>query len=213
MSGYRINGIDFDDIFDPDVIGDGPTAGLSVNNVLIKYAHIQYGSKHADVGYSYAGSDVTNRWAAKGTAVYALPINNGAYYANSQSRGTARIRFVLLADGTYQVQRTAGAAGTSVVIASGTWLPPGDAAGNWTVAYEAVELGHNYIGDTATSGVTNQAPSPVGVGSNPYCDGYCTATFTQTNSDSHGYLRIRLYRAGALRSTTTFSYSCNVNGN
>jgi hypothetical protein len=213
MSGYRTNGIDFDDIFDPDVIGDGPTAGLSVNGVPIKYAHIQYGSKHADVIYTYAGSDVTNRWAAKGTAVYALPINNGQYTANSQTRGTARIRFALLADGTYQVRRTTGADATSVVVASGTWLPANDSVGNWTVAYEAVETAQTHQGDGTNSGVTNQATSAVGVSGNPYCDGYAVATFTGTNADSHGYLRIRLYRLGALRSTTTISYFCNVNGN
>lgn len=70
-SGYRSGGVDFDDLFDPDVMGDGPSAaGLRSGGTPLKYAALAYGSKRADVGYRQGGSDVSNLWAAKGTAQY-----------------------------------------------------------------------------------------------------------------------------------------------
>lgn len=76
-SGYASGGTDFDDLFDPDVMGDGPTAaGYSANGALLKYAALSYGTKRADVGYSVAGVDVSNLWAAKGTAVYLTTVTS-----------------------------------------------------------------------------------------------------------------------------------------
>lgn len=71
MIDYRSGGIDFDELFDPDVMGDGPAAaGYSANGIALKYAALAYGTKRANVGYAQAGVDVSNLWAAKGTAVY-----------------------------------------------------------------------------------------------------------------------------------------------
>lgn len=211
-----ITGQDFDDLFDPDVIGDGYTATFlrRADGTPLRYASASYGSVRADVGARDAtGVDVARRWAAKGTAVYALPINGGTYSANNQTRGGAYVRFQIFANGTYQVLRAQQTTTTWEVVASGTWLPAGDSAANWSVVYEAVEQGRSLIGDTAKSGVENQAPGVTAVTSNPYCSGWCSAIYTNTNATSNGYLRIYLYRAGALRSTTTISYWCNVNGN
>lgn len=70
--GYRKDSIDFDDRFDTDIVGDGPiAAGLRRDGVPMRYAHIMYGSKGPDVGYRENGVDVSNKWAAKGTAAYA----------------------------------------------------------------------------------------------------------------------------------------------
>lgn len=72
--GYRNSaGVDFDDLFDPDVQGDGPTAPFlrTAAGVAVRYADISYGSKGPNVGYrTSAGVDVSNLWAAKGTARY-----------------------------------------------------------------------------------------------------------------------------------------------
>lgn len=71
--GFTSGGVDFDDLFDPDVIGDGPAAPfLTSGGVSLKYAALAYGTKRADVGFrNSSGVDVSNLWAAKGTAVYA----------------------------------------------------------------------------------------------------------------------------------------------
>ncbi|UPG87041.1 hypothetical protein L2Y94_06700 [Luteibacter aegosomatis] len=215
MSLLKSLGVDFDDMYDPDVIGDGPSfAQLADKGVPRRYAHIQYGSRQRDSGYRINGSDTSNFWAAKGTAVYALAINGRSYTANNQSRGGAGVRLQILGNGTYQVlvQDQNGTSGYHAVD-SGTWLPAGDSASNWTVVMGANENSHDWIGNGATSDVENTAPSQTAVSSNPYCGGKCSATFTGSNSQSRGGLTVRLYRLGALRSTTTISYFCNVNGN
>ncbi len=63
--------VEFTELFDPDVIGDGPSAaGYQKAGVPYRFAHIQYGAKGAEVGYSENGIDISNKWAAKGTAGY-----------------------------------------------------------------------------------------------------------------------------------------------
>ncbi|HEY4294502.1 hypothetical protein [Luteibacter sp.] len=213
MTDYYYAGVRFESLFAPDTVGDGPApGGLLQGGVPIRFANIKYGSKRADINFQNGGLDVTNYWASNGSASYSLPIDGGSYSANNQQRGGAYIRLQMFANGTYQVLRMQNAPTSWSVAASGTWLPAGDAAGNYAVVFEAVEQGHSYVG-SASSGVENQAPGQTGLGGNPYCSGYCSASLTGTRADSHGYLRLYLYRAGVLRSTTTISYWCNVNGN
>lgn len=66
-SGYASGGVDFDDLFDP--YAEGPFAAdcgsmLAGTDLSRRYAHIQYGSKRADVGHRINGMDVSNLWAA-----------------------------------------------------------------------------------------------------------------------------------------------------
>lgn len=77
-SGHRSGGVDFDDLFDQDIIGDGPVAGFlkRADGSPLRYAHIQYGAKRADVNRRSGGLDVSNKWAAKGTASY---VTDGGY--------------------------------------------------------------------------------------------------------------------------------------
>ncbi|MGO1069233.1 hypothetical protein [Lysobacter sp. CA199] len=64
-------GIPFEDLFDPDIIGDGPIAHRCTHNGQpLRFAHIQYGAKRADVNFRVNNQDVSNLWAAKGTASY-----------------------------------------------------------------------------------------------------------------------------------------------
>ena len=61
----------FATLFDEDIIGDGPqAAGYADNGIPLRFAHIQYGAKRANVGYRINGVDASNLWAAKGTASY-----------------------------------------------------------------------------------------------------------------------------------------------
>jgi hypothetical protein len=75
-SGYRnAAGVDIDDIYDPDIVGDGPVATgfRKSDGSLLRYAAIQYGSKAPDIGYRLAnGADLSTLWAKKGSAQYVL---------------------------------------------------------------------------------------------------------------------------------------------
>jgi hypothetical protein len=72
MKGFSSAGVDFDDLFDPDVMGNGPAAAwLTSAGVPLRYAAISYGAKGPDVGFIQSnGQDVSNLWARKGSAVY-----------------------------------------------------------------------------------------------------------------------------------------------
>lgn len=89
-SGIKSNGVDLDDLFEPDVKGDGPAApGVQSGGVPRRYAALKYGSKRANVGIANAGSDVSNLWAAKGTAIYGLSINGKSYTAKPTTAGSS----------------------------------------------------------------------------------------------------------------------------
>lgn len=62
-------------LFDPDVVGDGPQAvAFTDDGVPMRFAHVQYGTRRPDIGYTVriggVSVDVAALWAAKGTAAY-----------------------------------------------------------------------------------------------------------------------------------------------
>ncbi|MFD0726967.1 hypothetical protein [Lysobacter brunescens] len=74
----------WEDLFDADVIGDGPQAhSFTDDGVPMKFAHIQHGTKRPDIGFTVriggVDVDVTTLWAQKGSAVY---INTAAVPAD-----------------------------------------------------------------------------------------------------------------------------------
>lgn len=156
-SGYRSGGVDFDDLFDPDVMGDGPTAnGYRRNGQPLRYAHIQYGQKRGDVGYRSGGVDVSNLWAAKGTATYVLPFHGKGFSAHNQSDtnapGTtsAQVELRINANGAYEVwvSTTGGGNNSSRIAESGTWLRNGG-VGEYDVRFEFANVGAANVGSTA----------------------------------------------------------------
>ena len=125
MAGRKSQGTDFDALFDVDIIGDGPQAsGYNANGIPIRYAHIQYGSKRPDVGYRVNGVDVSNLWAAKGTAVYvssdALPASLVDYQVNSSGPVTSTVTFAYFRDGTTTFSPS--------TIGSNTWITHGSSS-------------------------------------------------------------------------------------
>lgn len=107
-TNYRSGGVDFDSLFDPDVMGDGPTApGYKVGGVPLKYAKLSYGTKRANVGYAQAGVDVSNLWAAYGTAVYSLPFDGQTYLQiyniPAGNTGYAGLSFRLTSTSAWQI--------------------------------------------------------------------------------------------------------------
>lgn len=73
-------GLTPEDVYDPDVVGDGPDAainGIGYRNaagVLLRFAALKYGTAAANHGYRLSdGRDFSALWAKKGTAVYLHP--------------------------------------------------------------------------------------------------------------------------------------------
>jgi len=142
--GFRSAGIDFDDLFDWDVIGDGPTVPNLRSNGGLRYAALKYGQKRADVGYRQDGVDVSNLWAAKGTAVYKLGLDGmGLVSGNSaktNSSGTTSATCIVYfeADGSWQGRELVAGGGNSGnrQVRAGTWIDPGAGAGEYEILFE-----------------------------------------------------------------------------
>lgn len=100
-TGQRFQNIPFEDLFDPDIVGDGPVAQgyRDSNGQPLRFAHIKYGQRRADVGRRIAGvGDLANLWAAKGTAQYEevrVPEFGifGASYQGAAPNGHAGVTF------------------------------------------------------------------------------------------------------------------------
>jgi hypothetical protein len=154
-------GVDFDDLFDPDIVGDGPAATwITSAGVALKYAALSYGSKRADVGWrNSAGVDVTNLWAAKGTAVYNIAglhgknLNASDAALTSQPNVSATVQVNINNNGTWSV--TGGNSKGSVAQpapTSGTWLPAGASVADFQVQFVV-----SNVGGTVTNGAAAYA--------------------------------------------------------
>lgn len=138
-TGYRSGGVDFDDLFDPDVMGSGPAvAGMRSGGAPLKYAALSYGSKRADVGYRQNGHDVSNLWAAKGTARYVsdggLPEILDTSVVVGPSGGIADVEFNFRRDGIVTW--------TDIASGQGTWAPGGGNPGDqYDVRYTLLSAG------------------------------------------------------------------------
>jgi|SRR5581483_1762386 len=140
--GYRNSAAaDFVNLFDPDIKGDGPTASIfkKSDGTLLKYAKLSYGSKGPNVGFRDAsGVDLSNYWAAAGTARYGLPFDGGSFTARSSGliSGSmdANITLTIKSDGTYSLTCLGNSPDTSGST-SGAWLPAGDSASNYQVEF------------------------------------------------------------------------------
>jgi hypothetical protein len=159
--GYRTSGIDFDDLFDPDVMGDGPSVGnLRMNGAALRYAALKYGAKRADVGYRQDGIDVSNLWAAKGTAVYVITGLHGKHlYASdgaltNQPNVSAQVYVSLSNNGTWGVGgSTSRGSFSQNAPTSGTWLPSGAAVSDYQAQFVVTSSG------TGQQNVYNGAPA------------------------------------------------------
>lgn len=158
-SGRRSGGVAFEDLFAPDIVGDGPTAaGYRSGGGLLRFAAIKYGTKRADVGYRVNGVDVSNLWAAKGTASYALSIDGQTFDVGvlipAAGSGSAGATFSLITASTWRVL-SSGAGGT-LTPASGTVMASGSVpSGAATVQYTATRINTGSDGGA----VVNDAPT------------------------------------------------------
>jgi len=220
--GYRnASGVDFVSLFDPDVIGDGPTAAgyEKSDGSLLKYAALKYGTKGPDVGYrDSAGVDLSNYWAAAGTAQYALPINGQTFSAavsGLQNKGaTAQIGFTASTDGTYTVQKGTnnGSGMTYVTLATGTWNTSGLPASSCQALY-TTSIGSN--GETLKgSFVTNNAASWTAVSSPLGATDQVAVAATEGSKGNLGTLQIQFRNTstGQVFSNSTIYFDVSADG-
>jgi len=159
-------GTDFDAIFDPYVQGTKAAAtGIRHDDddadIVDHYAPIAFGTKAGDVGFRNAsGVDVSNLFAAIGTAKYSLPFDGDTFSAHSSgnvsSAMTSSITTAINANGTYSVVTVANNIRTANI--SGTWLPAGDAASDYQVQFVVTQTSQRTNGPaTITNGAAAYA--------------------------------------------------------
>ncbi|MGY3232316.1 hypothetical protein ACVWWJ_003800 [Luteibacter sp. HA06] len=209
MSRYLTGGTDLDALFDPDTVGDGTAVAFYVGGTPLRYANIKYGSKRADVGYKNGGTDVSNYWAAKGTAVYNLGFNGRNYTASNNLRGTATIKLYMLNDGTWQIHRIVSS--TETGIDSGVWLPAGDSVANWSCNMGVSQTGTS-VGNASHS-TANSAPGVTALTTTQTASATSSAILVTTQGVSNGQITVILYRLGVQRSASTFNYQTSAFGN
>lgn len=208
-SGFRNSaGVDFDDLYDPDVQGDGYTATFlrRSGGTALKYASASYGTPGDVVGFrDGSGVDVGPRWAKKGTAQYGLPINGQTYTASvSGLPGSAALTFRMSNDGTYAIIREIR--GAPNTLASGTWLPSGDAVANFTCTFSMAQTINQQTADgyfvNSNSAATQQALTTT---QNARAE---SDTLNSGDRASQTVtVQMKLYRAGVLKSTTTVTFN------
>lgn len=157
-AGYRnASGVDADDLFDPDVVGDGYTATFlrRADGTPLRYASAVYGTPGAAFGYrDNTGADVGPKWAKKGTANYWSVVNmNAPGYEHSTTSGNAvlgnsEFRIVFHANGTL-TQEVAGDNSTGLawsVVNTSTFARGGNPASSYQVRLSWAITTNNYTG-------------------------------------------------------------------
>lgn len=210
-AGYKSANVDFDDLFDPDIVGDGPTAtDIKSGGVLLRYAALSYGTKRADVGYAINGVDVSNRWAAKGTAQYALGFND-AVYVSTRTRATASLTLNMKADGTWSIVRQQGF-GSETLLASGAWLIAGGTAADYTVKFDMKGFISGPDEGGGSDDYSNDAPTPSALTSTRQATASAVAVTVGNNAANDGTIDVYLYKSGVLISSSTCTFNCTSAG-
>jgi len=102
VSTYKSANVDFDALFDPDTVGDGPTAPTyKQGGVPLKYADIKYGTKGPNCGYAENSVDLSNKWAKKGSASYGLAFDGLTYL--DQNNLQANLTFTFTSATTWSI--------------------------------------------------------------------------------------------------------------
>ena len=212
--GYRNNaGFDFDALFQP---GELQAPGFrKADGTNLRYAPRGTTTKIPDVGYRDAlGSDLSNLWMARQTAPPNPGFNGQSYFsyalAQSNQTGTtsATITLIMRPTGDWEVLETRVNSfdpGT-VVLASGSWLPAGAVASQFTVRF-AVDAG------SGVGTVTNTASSAQSLASSQSFELFVgvPANSSKTNADSRT-LTTTLTRVGSGSSTSLTYFTCEATG-
>jgi hypothetical protein len=219
-SGYRNSSVvDTDDLFDPDVVGDGPVAGFMrrADGSALRYAAARYGTPGAALIFRDAdGSDMGPKWARRGSAVYTIGGLHGRSFSvdqtalTSQQQVSANVAVIIFNDGSWQVQgNTSGGSFGLPAPTWGMWLTNG-APGDHQVQFDASHSGYpGYI-------VNNSASSWQSVSGSPACS-LALPSFPGTNTTTrtaNAVVRIRLRKAnsGLVVSDSTIYLNVSTTG-
>lgn len=191
-TGYRVaGGVDFDQLFEPGGLaiwgfrraGGGPC----------QFAPRSGLPPRPNTGYRQSnGLDVSDAWLPVGSAPPMPGFNGRSYAANAlaptNQTGTtsATIRLEMLSNGNWQVSRSiagSGGGNGTTVIETGTWLPAGQSAGEYLVAF-------TYSGDTSQAQVGNGAPTSEWLSTTR---SFGLTTSVRANSIEHNQSQITLY--------------------
>lgn len=208
--GYRNNAaVDASALYDPDVMGDGYNATFlrRTDGTTLKYALAAHGTPGPVLGYRDAsGNDAGPKWAAKGTAVYSLPINGQTFQGYSSgavsSAMLASASVAIKADGTYSVTCVGNATVTSP--ANGTWLPSGGAVANYQVQYGVTQTSQ---GTNGPATITNDAASYAACTTNRTCQASATTGQHSGLEIGGNYtvdIRLKNVSTGAVNTTTIY---------
>jgi hypothetical protein len=209
---------DLDQVFDPYVSGNSPTAtGLNVGgtntDINTRYAPISFGTAALATGFNIGGTntDINTLFAAYGTASYSLPINGNTYKTGytvpTSQTGYSQIGFQITGGNTYAVT-TASPSGTSTLV-SGS-VPAG--AVNVQITYGSPSIPSGDV--DSGGGVTNPASSQVAVSSNPSTYYQTSSYGSSSGSRGRNYpVTITFYNAaGNAMSTTNINLQAEVEG-
>jgi hypothetical protein len=201
-------------IFDPYVAGTTQAAatGILENGVEIatKYAKLSYGSSAAATGITTGSGaslkDLSQIFAALGTAHYPLGFNGGVY-DTSANRGSAGVSLTMKSDGTWSIS-----AGTGTPT-SGTWLPAGDSVSSYTVMFAMSGFSSGAVPGGGTASYINGAPTQSALTTNRTCSCTASATTVNTSASNGGTVTVYLYKSGTLVSTSSCTFGADASGN
>jgi hypothetical protein len=222
MTYPTVNDVPLTDIFDPYVSGTKAiVTGYTVmvggvpTDLRDLFAPIYLGTSAPITKYRVRGADLNTLFAAKGTAAYSLPINGKTYIESTLTRGTASVQFNMLASGAWNVTSfVSGRTPSTIVEDSGTWLPAGDSAANWSCSMindgSGSVIAHG--GFTGENTQTTTCPTARVLTSNQNAYQASSAITTGTRAQWTGTITLYLYRAGVLRSTTGIYLQLTADG-
>ena len=227
-TGIQSKGVDLDSIFDPYVTGTSPgltgiqSAGTDIHT---RYAPLVYGTAAPTTGIACkvggAGSfvDLNTLFAARGTAIYALPINGQTFIASAVGTlnhgSTATLAFTTATDGTYSVVKTIDNDGTPVntTLATGTWNTSGQPSSSLDVEY-TVSIGPDGTNPQAGSWSTNPANVWTAVTGLLSINDSVSVASTSGTKGNNGTLQIqyRVHSTGQVISNSTIYFDVSADG-
>lgn len=164
--GYRNSaGLDFDSLFQA---GSTQAPGFRKSDgTNLRYAARGSTPKIPNVGFRDAlGSDLSNLWMARSTAPPVPDFNGKTFQASSSAptgqtgQTSCEVRLTMLPNGTWRAEsiKVGAIGGGLALLGSGTWLPAGSVAADFTIQYS--------VGSGTGQGVvSNGAPTAVSLSS------------------------------------------------
>lgn len=228
ISYRNVAGQNPDDVYEPDVMGDGPSAAIGgigyrdAGGVLLKFAALSHGTAAPNHGYRLAdGRDFSALWAKKGTVAYNIAGLQGNLYSvggtasgvAGQPGASVNCALAFNSNGTYSLTASvvsSGGSGGSMsgFPASGIWLPSGWSVADCQIQFAYVET----ISQSAGASITNPAASYQALSTSRVFQ--MSAACAATSPNDHGShlamtLRIKRVSTGSVI-TTTFSVFCDA---